>query len=293
MPKVSYVAYIDESGDDGVGTVRPVDPNGATEWFTLSAVVVRAEAQSEAVWVRGILRDIELDRRHELHFQPLDDWRKAIVCNRIAGLPLRCFVAMSHKVNMRGHQNPQAAKVSAGKTWFYWWMTWLLLERATDYCERRSLRDYGSPRLVRLEFSRRGGLRYPHFQSYLYWLRMQSRVGALFLKRGDLKWSVIDPINEVAAYDHPERAGLQIADAVASAFYLAVACDSPDPQFACALKPRMTFALVLRSLPSPARSSSNVPRASRVQPCAAFAQLRTRNRKNNQIDRYSTGIRQH
>src|SRR5436305_13515899 len=107
-----------------------------------------------------------------MHFQPLDDWRKAIVCERIANLPLRCFVVMSHKLSMRGHHNPRAAKVSAGKTWFYWWMTRLLLERVTDYCERRSLRDYGSPRLVHLEFSRRRGLRYPHFQSYLYWLRM-------------------------------------------------------------------------------------------------------------------------
>ena len=241
MPKVAYVAYIDESGDDGVATVRPRDPKGATEWFVLSAVVVRAEGQSEAVWVQNILRDIKLDRRGQLHFQPLDDWRKAIVCERIANLPLRCFVVMSHKLNMRGHHNPRAAKVSAGKTWFYWWMTRLLLERVTDYCERRSLRDYGPPRLVHLEFSRRRGLRYPHFQSYLYWLRMQSRADALFLKRGDLKWSVVDPINEVAAYDHPDRAGLQISDAVAGAFYAAVSGDSPNPQFACALKPRMTL----------------------------------------------------
>lgn len=241
MPKVSYVAYIDESGDDGVATVRPRDPNGATEWFVLSAVVVRVEAQSEAVWVRDILKDIRLDSRRELHFQPLSDWRKSIVCNKISQLPLRCFVAMSHKVNMRGHSNPDAARVSAGKTWFYWWMTRLLLERVTDYCERRSLRDYGAPRLVRLEFSRRGGLRYSHFQSYLYWLRIQSRAGALFLKRGDLKWSVIDPLNEVYAYDHPERAGLQLADAVASSFYQAVNGEpTPDPQFAIALEPRIT-----------------------------------------------------
>jgi hypothetical protein len=147
---------------------------------------------------------------------------------------------MSHKANMRGYYNPNAAKVSAGKTWFYWWMTRLLLERVTDYCEWRSMRDYGSPRLVRLEFSRRGGLRYPHFQSYLYWLRIQSHANALFLKRGDLKWSVVDPINHVFAYDHAERAGLQIADAVASAFYLGVAGASPNPQFAYALKPRVT-----------------------------------------------------
>jgi len=129
MPEVSYVAYIDESGDDGVASVRPRDPKGATEWFVLSAVVVRADAQRETVWVRDILRQIKLDSRRELHFQPLNSWRKAAVCNCVANLPLRCFVAISNKVNMEGHRNPRAEKVSAGKTWFYWWMTRLLLER--------------------------------------------------------------------------------------------------------------------------------------------------------------------
>jgi hypothetical protein len=44
MPKVAYVAYIDESGDDGLTRVRPIDPDGATEWFVISAVVVAGDA---------------------------------------------------------------------------------------------------------------------------------------------------------------------------------------------------------------------------------------------------------
>ena len=144
---------------------------------------------------------------------------------------------------MHGYQNKkaEAAAVIAGRTWFYWWMTRLLLERVTDYCERRSLRDYGEPRTVRLEFSRRKGLRYAHLQAYLYWLRMQSKANALFLKNGDLKWSVVDPINEIAAIDNSERAGLQLSDAVASSFYQAVNGDHPDISHATALAPRMAI----------------------------------------------------
>src|SRR6266550_4138812 len=161
MRKVSYVAYIDESGDDGVGNVRPIDPNGATEWFVLSALVVRAEAQRETIWVRDILKQIRLEQRRTLHFQPLDDWRRNLVCAGISELPVRCFAVISNKANMRRYQNKRAEEASglAGRTWFYWWITRLLLERVTDYCERRSLRDYGEPRVVRLEFSRRKGLR--------------------------------------------------------------------------------------------------------------------------------------
>jgi hypothetical protein len=244
MPKVGFVAYIDESGDDGVARVRPIDPNGATEWFSLSAVVVRSQFQRETVWVRDILKEIKLEQRRELHFQPLEGWRKRLVCSRISKLPLRCFVVLSNKINMRGYTNPKAAKAfpSAGRTWFYWWCTRLLLERVTEYCEWRSLRDYGEPRLVRLEFSRRKGLRYSHLQAYLYWLRMQSRAEALYLNQGDIKWSVIDPLNEVKVFDHAERAGLQISDAVASSCYQGVGgLPTPDARHAISLASRFAM----------------------------------------------------
>ncbi len=242
MPKVSYVAYIDESGDDGLVKVSPRDPNGASEWFVLSALVVRAETQRETVWVRDALARLKLPQRKDLHFQPLDPERKLKTCMTLADLPVRCFTVVSNKQNMRGHQNVNAAKVYApARNWFYWWMTRLLLERVTDFCERRSLRDYGEPRLVRLEFSRRGGLFYSHFRGYLMWLQQQSKNDALFLKKGDLKWSVMDPMNQVFAYEHGERAGLQLADVVAGAFFQAVNLNRGvcDPRYAKALSPRM------------------------------------------------------
>jgi hypothetical protein len=238
MPQVSYVAYIDESGDDGLARVKPIDPDGATEWFVLSAIVVPSEMRREAIWVQQILADLKLHQRRTLHFQPLGKQRQLAVCEKLAALPVRCFTIVSNKQNMKGHKNPRAERVSysAGRTWFYWWCTRLLLERVTDYCERRSLHEYKEPRLVRLEFSRRKGLRYAHCQGYLFWLRMQSRTETLYLKRGDLKWSVIDPINEIRVFDHAERAGLQLVDAVAGAFFQAVH-GWAEP--AIALEPRM------------------------------------------------------
>ena len=100
------------------------------------------------------------------------------------------------------------------------------------------MREFGEPRLVRLEFSRRKGLRYAHFQAYLYWLRMQSKANALFLNQGDIKWSVIDWMDQIRVYDHAERAGLQLADAVAGAFYQGV---TANPAHAIALQDRMAI----------------------------------------------------
>jgi hypothetical protein len=237
MP-AGYVAYIDESGDDGLWKVQPVDPVGASEWFILSAMVVPTSLNREAIWVQRILADLGLHQRRTLHFQSLDDHHKLAVCEALAALPIRCFAVASHKPNMRRHVNEKAARVSyaVGRTWFYWWMTRLLLERVTDYCERRGLHEHGEKRLVRLEFSRRGGLRYEHCQGYLTYLRDQSATGKLHLKRGDLKWSVVDAINEIRVFNATERAGLQIADVVAGAFFQA---GTEKPNFAMALEQRM------------------------------------------------------
>jgi hypothetical protein len=65
---------------------------------------------------------------------------------------------------------------------------------------------------------------------------MQSKADALWLKQGDLSWSVIDPINEIRVFDHAQRAGLQLADAVAGSFFQAVHGQHAP---ALALEPRM------------------------------------------------------
>jgi hypothetical protein len=117
-------------------------------------------------------------------------------------------------------------------------MTRLLLERITDYCERRAMHEYGEPRVVRIEFARRGGLRYSHCQGYFYWLRWQSKTNSLYLKQGDLKWSAVNPLDEIRVHDPALREGLQIADAVAGAFYQAV---TGNPEPAMELAPRMAF----------------------------------------------------
>jgi hypothetical protein len=44
MP-VTFVAYIDESGDTGLDEVKkPDDPKGATEWLVLSAFLANANS---------------------------------------------------------------------------------------------------------------------------------------------------------------------------------------------------------------------------------------------------------
>jgi hypothetical protein len=216
-----YIAYIDEAGDPGLTKVRPIDPNGASEWLVLSAVVIRAKREPEVVkWVDDIRTHIGVRQRRYLHYRDLSPTRKLAVANAMAELPLRAFVLCSNKKNMRGYHNPRAAKIPS-QQWFYNWCVRLLLERVTAFCDHRTMHDYGERKLIKIEFSRRGGHHYSQTRAYHYYLSLQQEGDTLFLQK---RQPVTKMLNTDLMEDHPHymRAGLQLADAAASAFYQAI-----------------------------------------------------------------------
>jgi hypothetical protein len=237
---VTFVAYIDESGDTGLTNVKPNDPSGATEWLVLSALLVAIKHDSQMVsWVRDIQSEFKSKRR-DLHFNKLLPFKKTLVCSALAKKDAKCFLVMSNKPNIERYKNQNLGEERA---WLYWWLTRLLLERVTDYCERQTpIKDRDKAKL-RIVFSRRGGLTYDDLKSYLDLLHYQSVNKLLRLNAGDLKWSMIDT-NEIQVLDHPEKAGLQLSDVVAGAFYEAVERNRGeiahcDPSYAKLLKPLM------------------------------------------------------
>ncbi len=149
---------------------------------------------------------------------------------------------MSHKTNMEGYANLAAEQARVNKTaWFYCWMSRLLLERVSAYCGQRCLKDYGEPRSLRIEFSDRGGVKIDDVVAYYKYISEQSRMGIMFNKYFDLDWSVMD-VNQIISRPNNMRAGLQMSDIVASAFYQAVETDSRsglNATYAEALAPRM------------------------------------------------------
>jgi hypothetical protein len=84
-------------------------------------------------------------------------------------------------------------------------------------------------------------MKYQDFNDYLWRLYWQSGTGSLILDYKDLNWSVVD-FEEILVLDHKARAGLQLADVVAGAFFQAVERNRPgdcEPQYAKLLKPRI------------------------------------------------------
>jgi len=239
---IRFVAYIDESGDTGLENVKPNNsPTGATEWLVLSCFLVKQENDHKCLgWVREIKSKFRNVNSEFLHYKELIPAKRAIACNLINTKTCRFFAVASNKKNIEGHENESAELVSGkGSAWLYWWLTRLLLERVTSFCEDQvAPAERGSAKVL-IVFSRRGGLRYIDFRDYLRRLHKKSILGRLNIDKGDLCWSVVDE-DEILVLDSKQRAGLQLSDLCAGAFFQALELKSNfDTQYAKLFKPRM------------------------------------------------------
>jgi hypothetical protein len=219
----SFLAYIDESGDDGLARFRqPGGIGGASCWLIISACVFRAVHDLSAVaWRDEILRVTQRPGRN-LHFCKLNHGQKLATVRCLAKRPIRAISVLAEKTVI-----PHGIYTSPNQLYFY--MTRYLMERISWVC-----RDYARPHQgdgrAKIVFSRRGGMSYGDFRAYL--LRLQQG-------HTEIHWPSID-IDGIEARDHSTLAGLQLADAVASAFAGGVESDmygGTEPRYAEELRP--------------------------------------------------------
>lgn len=237
-----YVAFIDESGDPGLRTVRPMNPKGSSEWLVISAVLIKADAESEvASWVSFLRNKFVNFRGRDIHFADLNDTNKLVACQYIATRPIKIFSVCSNKKNMVGYRNPFAALRSLDNNWFYCWLTRVLLERITHFVQNDAIaRGWRHPK-VKLVFSHRGGMSYSQLKAYSELIKLQTNVGGLFLSSGRVYFDTLD-LRLMRIAEHAQLPALKLPDIAASAFFKA--CDiystgRCDPKFATALKPRV------------------------------------------------------
>src|SRR5208282_2788951 len=217
----SFVAFIDESGDDGLQNFREVGSRGgASSWLVVSACVFRQTHTLDAVsWRDEISNAIPDKKSRTLHFAKLKHNRKVVAAQVIAKKPLRAMSVLAAK-------RPIPAGIYTDKNQLYFYMTRYLIERLSWLC--RDLRPQvaeGDGR-VAITFSRRGGMSYRNFRDYL------RRLKAAQDQEVNIHWPVID-IDGVDAKDHSTSASLQIVDAIASSFGAAI---EPNPYGNCELR---------------------------------------------------------
>jgi hypothetical protein len=228
----SYVAYIDESGDDGLGRpFRQIGKNGSSHWLILSACVFRQIHDLDAVsWRDEIGAKMPERQSRELHFKKLSDGQKLAAVQTIATKPLRTLSVVAAKT-------PIPADVYVETNQLYWYMARYLVERVSWLCRDARKDTKGGDGRVKITFSRRGNLQsYEEFRQYLRILKSNAQSNQIY-------WPVID-IDAVDAKDAGKSAALQLADAIASSVGSGFEPDlygNCEPRYAEELKP-VTYA---------------------------------------------------
>lgn len=222
-----YVLVIDEAGD--VGTKTFDTGTKSTNWFGIGGYVISKSHEAEAAeWIRQIRTGSLAPPSAELHYKGLDERRRIGVAREVAKLPLAAFMVLSHKDNMRGYENPRAAKAD-GENIFYNFCLRVLLERVTEVVARSSLKRFGRAAKLKIVIAQTGGIRYSQTAAYLEKLRYQAFAGTTFLSAAVINPKVIDMwlVEQVSA---KTSAACQIADTIVSAFYNAVNDEGKYPR---------------------------------------------------------------
>jgi len=226
----SFIAYIDESGDDGLpGHYRqPGIGGGASHWLTIGAVVWRLSRDLDAVgWAKEIRDRLPVQkRRWPLHFAEMDHGQRIMAINGIRNRPMRFTSVIANKPAI-------PAGTYVNKNQLYHYMSRYLIERISWLCrDNRPNVPEGDGR-VKIIFARRGGMSTDDFKNYLHLLRNTEDPDI------QIHWPVID-IEAIEAYDQPARFGLQLADLAVSGLTWALEPDfygNCEPRFARSIKP--------------------------------------------------------
>lgn len=214
--KHSFIAYIDESGDDAIN--KHGDKNGSSKWFVISALIVRASRDMELVKVRNnILQKLPTTSK-ELHMTKLKKSEyKSYVAQEVSKIPARCVSVISNKYSII---NSKRKDLFDAKNTYYNYMSRYLIERISWCCShlRKDVKEGNGK--VKIVFSKRGGMSYSDFKLYLEKMKKDDLEGNKDEKTR-INWNVID-IDCIDAKAHSEWAGLQLADVVTYSFFKSV-----------------------------------------------------------------------
>lgn len=229
----SYLAYVDEAGDEGFGKLRQAGTIGQSRWLSLGAAIVSKENDRFIPsWRDEIVNLFPKRQSRDLHFRHLNHDQRVAACAILSSKPMGICVVSSNKETLLDSPKMEVFK---RKGYLYNYLVRFLLERVTETVARlaQSSRQEAQLHII---FSRRAGTDYQSMKEYLHLMRDGRE--ALPPVRS-INWDVLHP-NSVSVENHSIRAGLQIADVVTSATYSAI-----DPNQFGHTEPR--YAMILRS----------------------------------------------
>jgi Protein of unknown function (DUF3800) len=209
--KASFIAYVDESGDEGF--VFNADGSGSSRWFVLSAAVIRQSNDLQMVSCLKEVREVlKKPPKTPLHFVDLKHEQRVPYIRRVGALPIRTVSVLVYKPLIT-----EPEKFQNTKYLLYRYATRLLVERVSWLCrdQRKTGEGDGFTEFI---FSNRSNMSYEDIRAYLRLLLKQAEANP---QQVQIDRTVIDP-DQIRSVEHSKLAGLQVADAVASGFHFAV-----------------------------------------------------------------------
>ncbi len=148
-------AYIDESGDEGVG-------GKGTKWFVVTALIAsQEEAAVLGYTYHRIKQRIDLGANKPLHWSELSHPRKKAVVEELAN---NGFSVCSVLVDTQHQDIVNTSLKLGGRLYFYTFRR--LVERITWYCDDKGYK-------VRLYPENKAGIKYKELNGYLNYIQSQ------------------------------------------------------------------------------------------------------------------------
>lgn len=201
----SFHAFIDEAGDEGFSFTEPPAKKGSSDWFNMSAVVIRgANLALAARRLHAVLDPIEERRKSPVHFRALPHESRVAIVKGIAKLPILTITVSFDKRRLA-----DSTLVSKRRLHFY--AARLVLERVSWIAKAKRRQGEGDG-TCNLTFSRCKNLSYEALASYFSKLKEMDT---------QIKWAHLDT-KKIKVGNHEDSIWLRAVDAVASGFYQAV-----------------------------------------------------------------------
>lgn len=203
--QLASVAYIDEAGDEGFA----FGPQGfgSSDWFVLAAIVLPGNQELEVVGaVKRTRESLGRGKDDPLHFRKLVHAKRRPWLRTLASLPARIAAVAIDK------QRLVPAESFQGRARLYFKAVELL---AAEISSLAAAAPAGSAvnGPLQMVFSNRESLSQHRLASHLFDLRRAGAPG--------INWEILDPA-ALKARPHRQVAGLQVADAVASALFMSL-----------------------------------------------------------------------
>jgi hypothetical protein len=210
---VSFRAYVDESGDEGFKFRKSLNKEASSDWFVLAAFVTRKKTDLEVVKVIDQVRgEFQLHPRKHIHWKNLKHPQKVRYSQIISALQARIIAVCVHKPSLLEPETFQ------DRYRLYFYAVRYLIERISWIARDFHNPDkWGGDGTVKIIFSNRQGMSYSEMKDYLRLLEKQKQIG------GDIRIEFDKiPIDRLETQAPRRSMGLQLADAVAGAFFNAI-----------------------------------------------------------------------